>query len=168
MLESVDIGTQSVDEYRASAGEDAVDALGDPGRFLRGRRRAALDPPPGPSRPKGESRPGLWPLAHTLSRCHGQRRAFNKRRHKLLLFRTNLPANALPLRSDGNVDEESPLLHSVADSGNQTAPGDYKSVPTKEALTPGHYVAVCNLPGHYHLGMCLNINVVPAAAPPGT
>ena len=81
--------------------------------------------------------------------------------HELLLFRTDLPANALPLRTDGDVDEESAQLHSVADSGNQTAPGGSKSVPTKEPLTPGHYVAVCNLAGHYHLGMRLNVTVVP-------
>jgi hypothetical protein len=81
--------------------------------------------------------------------------------HEVLLFRTDLPGNALPLRPDGDVDEESPLLHSVADSGNQTAPGGSESVPTKEPLTPGHYVAVCNLHGHYRLGMWLNVTVTP-------
>ncbi len=81
--------------------------------------------------------------------------------HEILLFRTDLPGNALPLRADGSVDEESPLLHSVADSGNQTAPGGYESVPTNEPLTAGHYVAVCNLPGHYRLGMWLNVSVTP-------
>jgi hypothetical protein len=63
------------------------------------------------------------------------------------------------MRSDGDVDEESPLLHKVADSGNATAPGWIEAVPTNEALVPGHYVAACNLPGHYHLGMRLNITV---------
>jgi uncharacterized cupredoxin-like copper-binding protein len=81
--------------------------------------------------------------------------------HELLLFRTDLPANALPMRIDGNVNEESPLLHNVADSGNATAPGGSEVVLTKESLVPGHYVAVCNLPGHYHLGMWLNVTVVP-------
>jgi hypothetical protein len=81
--------------------------------------------------------------------------------HEFLLFRTDQPATALPLRPDGNVDEESPLLVSFADSGNQTAPGGSESVPTKAPLTPGHYVAVCNLPGHYRLGMRLNVQVVP-------
>jgi uncharacterized cupredoxin-like copper-binding protein len=81
--------------------------------------------------------------------------------HELLLFRTDLPANALPMRSDGNVNEESPLLHNVVDSGNATAPGGSEVVLTKESLAPGHYVAVCNLPAHYHLGMRLNVTVVP-------
>jgi uncharacterized cupredoxin-like copper-binding protein len=80
--------------------------------------------------------------------------------HELLLFRTDLAGNSLPLRADGNVDEESPLLHKVADSGNQTAPGGSLAVPTTEALAPGHYVAVCDLPGHYQLGMRLDVTVV--------
>jgi uncharacterized cupredoxin-like copper-binding protein len=79
--------------------------------------------------------------------------------HELLVFRTDLAGNSLPIKPDGNVDEESPLLHNVADSGNETGPGSSAAVPTKEALAPGHYVAVCNLPGHYHLGMWLDIAV---------
>lgn len=81
--------------------------------------------------------------------------------HELLLFRTGLTGSSLPMRTDGDVDEESPLLHKVADSGNQTAPGGSLAVPTTEVLAPGHYVAVCNLPGHYHLGMHLDVTVVP-------
>ncbi len=80
--------------------------------------------------------------------------------HELLLFRTDLPGDSLPMKTDGNVNEESPLLHNVADSGNATVPGGTAAVPTKEALAPGHYVAVCNLPGHYHLGMRLDVTVV--------
>jgi uncharacterized cupredoxin-like copper-binding protein len=81
--------------------------------------------------------------------------------NELLLFRTDLAGNSLPMRPDGNVDEESALLHKVADSGNETALGGRLAAPTTEALAPGHYVAVCNLPGHYHLGMHLDVTVVP-------
>lgn len=81
--------------------------------------------------------------------------------HEFLLFRTDLAANALPMRADGNVDEESPLMHKVVDSGNATAPGGSEAVPTLEPLVPGHYVAVCNLPGHYRLGMWFNVTVGP-------
>lgn len=81
--------------------------------------------------------------------------------HELLLFRTNLADNALPVGADGNVIEDSPALHKVVDSGNGTAPGGSASVPSSEALVPGHYVAVCNLPGHYRLGMRLNVTVIP-------
>ncbi len=77
--------------------------------------------------------------------------------HEVVMFRTDLPANALPVDANGKVDEELPLLHGVADSGAPLAPGAGRSVPTQ--LSPGHYVAVCNLPGHYRLGMRLDLNV---------
>lgn len=80
-----------------------------------------------------------------------------KQGHELVVFRTTLPANALPLDANDDVDEESPLLHNVADSGDTLAPGRTRSVPVK--LAPGHYVAVCNLPAHYGLGMKLDLTV---------
>ena len=39
----------------------------------------------------------------------------------------------------------------VADSGANVAPGQSRTLYT--VLTPGNYVFVCNLPGHYRLGM---------------
>jgi uncharacterized cupredoxin-like copper-binding protein len=78
--------------------------------------------------------------------------------HEVVLFKTALPANKLPLKADGDVNEESPLLTSVADSGEPLEAGGTKSFRTAD-LSPGHYVAVCNLPGHYHLGMKLDITV---------
>ena len=78
--------------------------------------------------------------------------------HEVVMFKTDLPANDLPLRADGDVNEESPLLTSVADSGEPLKAGATQSFATAD-LSPGHYVAVCNLPGHYRLGMKLNITV---------
>jgi uncharacterized cupredoxin-like copper-binding protein len=78
--------------------------------------------------------------------------------HEIVIFKTALPANRLPLSADGNVNEESPLLTNVADSGNALKAGGTKSFTTS-SLVPGHYVAVCNLPGHYRLGMKLNVTV---------
>jgi len=78
--------------------------------------------------------------------------------HEIVMFRTDLPANQLPLEANGDVNEDSPLLTNVADSGDALAPGGAKSVKTA-SLSPGHYVAVCNLPGHYRLGMKLNVTV---------
>jgi uncharacterized cupredoxin-like copper-binding protein len=42
--------------------------------------------------------------------------------------------------------------------------GDLSTGPLGAALTtdklaPGHYVAVCNLPGHYHNGMRVDFTV---------
>ena len=78
--------------------------------------------------------------------------------HEIVIFKTDLPANQLPLNANGDVNEDSPLLTSVADSGDALKPGGAKSVVTA-ALAPGHYVAVCNLPGHYRLGMRLDVTV---------
>jgi uncharacterized cupredoxin-like copper-binding protein len=78
--------------------------------------------------------------------------------HEIVIFKTALPANRLPLSADGDVNEESPLLTNVADSGNPLKAGGTKSFTTA-SLVPGHYVAVCNLPGHYRLGMKLNVTV---------
>ena len=44
-----------------------------------------------------------------------------------MLFKTALPADQLPLSADGDVNEDSPLLTNVADSGDSSKPGETKS-----------------------------------------
>ena len=78
----------------------------------------------------------------------------NGQGHELLLFRTDLGATALPVDTNGDVIEDSPMLHKVLDSGTALESNQSLAV----TLDPGHYVAVCNLPGHYRLGMRLDIN----------
>ena len=80
-----------------------------------------------------------------------------KQPHELVVFRTDLPADSLPVDADGRVDEESSQLENVADSGNPLKVGGSEALPTK--LDPGHYVAVCNIADHYQRGMQLNITV---------
>ena len=77
--------------------------------------------------------------------------------HELLVFRTRLRAKALPVDENGKVIEESPELDTVLDSGNSLDPN--KTQPLTVNLQAGHYVAVCNLPAHYRLGMRLDLNV---------
>ena len=77
--------------------------------------------------------------------------------HELVVFRTDAPANRLPLRADGDANEESNALTSVVDSGASLTPGQTKVFVAN--LAPGHYVAVCNLAGHYRLGMRLDLTV---------
>jgi uncharacterized cupredoxin-like copper-binding protein len=77
--------------------------------------------------------------------------------HEFVVVRTVLGAQALP-RVGSRVDEASPLLHSVADSGRALAPGQTRRISA--TLLPGHYVVMCNLPSHYGLGMRLNLTVV--------
>jgi uncharacterized cupredoxin-like copper-binding protein len=71
--------------------------------------------------------------------------------HELVVFRTSLASNKLPLGADGNIIEDSPQMVKVADSGASVPPGQSRTLYT--VLTPGTYVFVCNLPGHYRLGM---------------
>jgi uncharacterized cupredoxin-like copper-binding protein len=99
-------------------------------------------------------------MPHTLGTGHHTIGYTNngKAGHEIVMFRTTLPANALPLNADGDVNEDSPQLDSVADSGDALPAGHSKSFTTVD-LKPGHYVAVCNLPGHYKLGMHLDITV---------
>jgi uncharacterized cupredoxin-like copper-binding protein len=74
------------------------------------------------------------------------------------MFQTKDRADALPLRKDGSVDEESDALTSVLDSGGSLDPGESR-VLFADLTTPGHYAMVCNLPKHYHLGMHLDLEV---------
>ncbi|HXY92731.1 MAG TPA: sulfocyanin-like copper-binding protein [Acidimicrobiia bacterium] len=77
--------------------------------------------------------------------------------HEFVLFRTDLPADALPVNKKGDVNEQAPQLQSVADSGSDLKPGASRTLHA--TLTPGHYVAVCNLPGHYAAGMRVDVTV---------
>ena len=99
-------------------------------------------------------------MPHQLATGHHTVGLTNKGKegHEIVMFRTTLPADNLPLNSDGDVNEDSPQLDSVADSGDALPPGQSKSFTTTD-LHPGHYVAVCNLPGHYKLGMHIDIEV---------
>jgi uncharacterized cupredoxin-like copper-binding protein len=72
--------------------------------------------------------------------------------HELVVWSTKRPADALPRRHDGSVDEESPALESVLDSGSSLQPGETR-VLFADLTAAGHYALVCNLPSHYRLGM---------------
>lgn len=80
-----------------------------------------------------------------------------KQPHELVVFRTDLQADALPVDADGRIDEESPELENVADSGDPLKVGGTEAVKAK--LDPGHYVVVCNIADHYKRGMLLNLTV---------
>ena len=82
--------------------------------------------------------------------------------HKLVMFRTDLPADKLPLDAEDNMDEENPALVNVFDTGN----ADLEAGETRTAtvdLAPGNYVLVCSLPGHYAMGMYAPLVVVVGA-----
>jgi uncharacterized cupredoxin-like copper-binding protein len=78
--------------------------------------------------------------------------------HELVMWKTNERADHLPLRSNHRVNEDSPTLASVLDSGSSLNPGETRLLAT--SLDPGHYVIVCDLPGHYMAGMHVDITVI--------
>ena len=76
--------------------------------------------------------------------------------HELVVLKTDLPLNALKLTSDGTeVDEEA----SGPKEGDteEIKVGDTKSEML--SLGSGHYVLICNLPGHYQQGMAASFEV---------
>jgi uncharacterized cupredoxin-like copper-binding protein len=73
--------------------------------------------------------------------------------HELVLFKTKRSPGSLPTLSNGEVDEEGLEASGVESPGEieDVGPGETKSASLK--LTPGTYVMICNLPGHYKQGM---------------
>jgi uncharacterized cupredoxin-like copper-binding protein len=69
--------------------------------------------------------------------------------HELLAFRTTLADDQLPLGADGRINEDA--LPKVVDTNTDLAGGTQREVTA--TLSPGRYVLVCNLPGHYKLRM---------------
>lgn len=78
--------------------------------------------------------------------------------HEVLVFRTDLAADALPLGADGRVDEDHGAgITKVFDSGSDTAAGKQRTLHT--SLPPGRYVVICNINNHYTLGMHASLTV---------
>ena len=71
--------------------------------------------------------------------------------HELVLFKTDLPTDKLPLDEEGAVDERATGIE-VVDEVEDVKPGETKSFPTD--LKPGTYALVCNVvdKGEKHYG----------------
>ena len=77
--------------------------------------------------------------------------------HEFVVVRTDLSADKLPLASSApEVDEDSDKLHSV-DEVEDIAVG--ATADLKVDLPAGHYVVICNVPGHYSSGMHADFTV---------
>jgi uncharacterized cupredoxin-like copper-binding protein len=72
--------------------------------------------------------------------------------HELVVLKTDQDAASLPQKG-AEVDEDGLEAKGVENKGEITdvAPGQSKS--TDFNLQPGHYVMICNVPGHYAQGM---------------
>ena len=78
--------------------------------------------------------------------------------HELLLVKTDLALDKLPLDGEKNIDEEARGLTEVG-AVEDVDPGQGGEMAV--TLQPGRYVYFCNKPGHYLLGMRGEFNVAP-------
>ena len=78
--------------------------------------------------------------------------------HELVLLKTNRPAGSLPVKGN-EVDEEGLEAKGVENAGEieEVGPGQTKS--NTFHLSPGKYVMICNVPGHYQQGMYGSVTV---------
>jgi uncharacterized cupredoxin-like copper-binding protein len=76
-------------------------------------------------------------------------------KHEFVIAKTDLQASSLP-QKEGKVDEEAQGFDVVKEVEDIDS-GDTETVAAD--LEPGHYVIICNVPGHYQLGMRVDVNV---------
>jgi uncharacterized cupredoxin-like copper-binding protein len=80
--------------------------------------------------------------------------------HEFVIIRTDLAVDALPV-AGGQVDENGAGVQ-VIDEIEPFAPGTEQTISVN--LTSGAYVLICNLPGHYQLGIRTTFTVTEGAA----
>lgn len=71
--------------------------------------------------------------------------------HEFVVLKTDLAISELPLTVERNIDEDFLLANLVGKEVKDIAPG--ASAELTVELSAGHYVLICNLPGHYLQGM---------------
>ncbi len=83
---------------------------------------------------------------------------FGMQPHELLLFKSDLAPSAYPTDAAGDIIEDGPGVTLVSDGENIDPSGTQaRSVD----LTPGTYLFVCNIPGHFKQGMFSVVTVAP-------
>ena len=87
--------------------------------------------------------------------------------HEFVVLRTDSPADSFPIVSfegePNRIDEDASGVTNVGETGDME-PGTTMALSLD--LAPGHYAVVCNLAGHYAMGMHQDFNVVPAGSTP--
>lgn len=76
--------------------------------------------------------------------------------HQLAVLKTDLAASKLPLRG-GQVVEDAPGIQ-VVSPGTDINPGDSQE-RTVDLSTPGNYLFICNIVGHFAAGQWLAVTV---------
>lgn len=79
--------------------------------------------------------------------------------HEFVVLQTDTPASEIPIKSfEGEADR----INEDTAGTNVGETGDMEAGATQTLtldLAPGHYVFVCNLPGHYGQGMHIDFTV---------
>jgi uncharacterized cupredoxin-like copper-binding protein len=78
--------------------------------------------------------------------------------HELLVFKSDLAPAAYPTNKAGGINEEGAAIKLLSD-GDNLDPGASQTRTVE--LTPGKYLFVCNLPGHFRAGMFTVVTVTP-------
>jgi len=90
------------------------------------------------------------------------------RKHEFVVLSTSIPADQFPIVSfegeKDRIDEEAPGVTNVGETGDMPA-GSTKTLTID--LPAGHYALVCNLPGHYRMGMHQDFTILPATPSAG-
>ena len=76
--------------------------------------------------------------------------------HELLIFKSDREASAYPLDAKGNIIEEGAGVTLVSDGENIDPAGSQVRAIN---LTPGKYLFLCNIPGHFKAGMFTVVTV---------
>lgn len=72
--------------------------------------------------------------------------------HEVIFFKTDLPLDQLPTESNGKLKEDDQRLKKLKEvEPEELTNGKVTTVKLK--LTPGRYVLVCNIGGHFRAGM---------------
>ena len=79
--------------------------------------------------------------------------------HELLVFKpaAGIDPHNLPVSADGDINENSPDAKKISD-GDNVDPGKSQT-RTVDFSTPGTYVLLCNIAGHYKQGMSQVVTV---------
>ena len=87
--------------------------------------------------------------------------------HEFVVLATDAPAASFPIVSfegeANRINEDAKGVTNVGETGDM-APGTSKKLVID--LQSGHYAAVCNLPGHYGMGMHEDLWAIPAGSVP--
>jgi uncharacterized cupredoxin-like copper-binding protein len=78
--------------------------------------------------------------------------------HELLVFKSDLEPSAYPVDAAGDIKEEGAGVTLLSDGDNIDPEG---SQVRAIDLTPGTYLFVCNIPGHFKAGMFTVVTVTP-------